>query len=121
LNKENHMTTNSAKFGFKLREQGKRQAIAALRSRRWASPVIVAVFGISKKTAENLCYPNSGMYKAAFAEFAENPDAFIARYLTADLVKTLDKAAIAHSRKLQIQRLERAKQRAEDQLRALGE
>jgi hypothetical protein len=115
------MTTNSAKFGFKLGERGKRQAIAALRSRRWASPVIVAVFGISKKTAENLSYPDSGMYKAAFAEFTENPNAFIERHLTADLVKTLDKAAIAHSRKLQIQRLERAKQRAEDQLRALGE
>ena len=36
------MTTNSAKFGFKLGERGKRQAMAALRSRRWASPVIVA-------------------------------------------------------------------------------
>jgi hypothetical protein len=115
------MTDNSAKFGFKLGERGKRQAMAALRSRRWASPVIVAVFGISKKTAENLCYPDSGMYKAAFAEFAENPDAFIAHYLTDQLVKELNKAAIVHARKLQVQRLERAKQRAEDQLRALAE
>ena len=115
------MTTNSAKFGFKLGERGKRQAIAALRSKRWASPVIVAVFGYRRRPPKTSATQPAECTKPHSRSSPRTQTAFIARYLTADLVKTLDKAAIAHSRKLQIQRLERAKQRAEDQLRALGE
>jgi hypothetical protein len=118
--KRKEVIDNSARFGFKLSELEKREALAAIHSRRWSQPVALLAFNISRSTLANLRYSTSGMYRAAFAEMDADKDAFITKYLIPAVIKRMDDAAVRYRRLLNEQALERAKQRVDDYKRAVG-